>query len=236
MRRTRPPMRNDNSATAAAWFRRGVGRRAAAEKRRICAEILRDIFGLYGAQLSGGGQVLFAASPVRRCLFIGQNGGDLCADWRELPFETDALDLLILDHALEASAEPHAVLREAARVLRPQGRLLVIGFNPWSLLALSGDVPWRRRWLSVARIKDWLTLLDMAPRGGVYAMFLPPWGRRRWLRWMDPAGRRWWPLAGGVFFLDAVKRRPDIRMMPAPFQPLKKQKIAALAAAEKRIQ
>jgi ubiquinone/menaquinone biosynthesis C-methylase UbiE len=34
---------------------------------------------------------------------------------------------------LEFAAEPHAILREVDRVMMPVGRLVIVGFNPWSL-------------------------------------------------------------------------------------------------------
>lgn len=51
----------------------------------------------------------------------------------ELPFETQSLDLVALPHVLESTADPHQVLREVDRVLRPEGRLIVSGLNPVSL-------------------------------------------------------------------------------------------------------
>jgi hypothetical protein len=32
---------------------------------------------------------------------------------------------------------------------------------------------------------------------------------------MEAAGDRWWPIAGGVYFLDAVKRVPGMRVITA---------------------
>ena len=87
----------------------------------------------------------------------------LVTDWRELPFASGAVDFVVLHHALEASREPKAVLREATRVLRYEGRLWWWGFNRLSLLGLSGEMPWRERWLPLARLKDWLSLLEMQP-------------------------------------------------------------------------
>lgn len=213
------------------WFQRGFGRWVSREEARLCQETLHEVFGVLGVQL-GGYQSLLAASPVRHKIILTRQAGDMVADWRELPLESDSLDLLVLVHALEASQEPHAVLREAVRVLRPEGRLIIIGFNRFSLLSCSGAAPWRKNWLSVGRINDWLTLLEMQPIGGAYAVFLPPFQsalKKRWrLRWLELAGRRWWPLAGGIFALHAVKRRYHLRLVKPPFnRSLKQPSIAA---------
>ena len=207
------------------WLRRGFGRWVAHEERRLCRETIADVFGIYAAQLGGDGRSMLATSPVRHKVLIARHGsGALQADWRELPLESDSLDCIVLVHALEAAADPRAVLREAVRALRPEGRLIIIGFNRWSLLSLAARAPWRGRWLSVPRVTDWLSLLEMQPLGGAYAVFLPPWRaflRRKWrMRWLEPAGRRWWPLAGGVFVLHTVKRRHSLRLiLPTTFQP-----------------
>src|SRR5690606_4575216 len=50
-----------------------------------------------------------------------------------LPLASQSVDLLVLPHTLEYADDPHAVLREAERVLIHEGRLIIAGFNPWSL-------------------------------------------------------------------------------------------------------
>lgn len=63
------------------------------------------------------------------------------ADMHQLPFAAASFDTVLLDQALSLSAQPRLVLREAARVLRPDGRLLVLDrFGPVraQLTALGG--------------------------------------------------------------------------------------------------
>jgi len=57
----------------------------------------------------------------------------LVHDYCDLPFPSHSLDLVVLPHVLEFAAEPHQILREVARVLIPEGQLIVCGFNPASL-------------------------------------------------------------------------------------------------------
>ena len=57
----------------------------------------------------------------------------LVSAFDELPFDSQSLDLVVLPHVLEFAAEPHQVLREVERVLIPEGRVIVCGFNPASL-------------------------------------------------------------------------------------------------------
>ncbi len=50
-----------------------------------------------------------------------------------LPFAANSLDMVVLPHTLELTVDPHATLREVHRVLVPEGRVVVSGFNPASL-------------------------------------------------------------------------------------------------------
>ena len=53
-----------------------------------------------------------------------------------LPFAAGTLDLVVLPHALELARDPHLALREVERVLVPEGRAIIVGFNPASLWGL----------------------------------------------------------------------------------------------------
>ncbi len=88
------------------------------------------------------------------------------ADPDDLPFIEHAVDAVLLAHCLEYTQDPHHVIREAHRVLMPDGYLLLSGFNPLSLLGLCKlwpglhrQLPWSGRFFSQARVKDWLHLL-----------------------------------------------------------------------------
>ena len=186
-----------------------------AQEMRCCRMMSGEVFGFYALQLGYRRRILRV--PVRSHAIVGVNRDcSIVADWTALPFAAESVDCIVLAHALEASGAPHEVLREAARVLRPHGRLLVIGFNPWSLLgARISAMPWRKNWISLMRVKDWLTLLNLSAEEGQFAAFMPPHRRRhrKWFGWMEKAGRRWWPLAGGVYILSATKYTCGMRMI-----------------------
>jgi SAM-dependent methyltransferase len=81
-----------------------------------------------------------------------------------LPIASESIDLLILPHVLEFEGDPHQVLREVERVLRPEGQLVVLTFNPFSfhdmVRRLSRGTPFRRQgFIPPARLLDWLRLL-----------------------------------------------------------------------------
>jgi len=52
-----------------------------------------------------------------------------------LPFETESIDFVILPHFLEFADDFSAILDEVDRVLKPEGEVIIIGFNPWSWFA-----------------------------------------------------------------------------------------------------
>ena len=133
-----------------------------------------------------------------------------------LPVATDTLDVLLLPHVMEFVDQPHEVLREADRTLIPEGHLVIVGFNPWSLwgigrlfLGWRSAAPWRGRFLSVFRLKDWLALLGFDTLAVRNYAFRPPFqhaGIMERLRFLEGAGQRWWPGLGGGYVLIARKR------------------------------
>ncbi|MBU1425924.1 MAG: class I SAM-dependent methyltransferase [Gammaproteobacteria bacterium] len=144
----------------------------------------------------------------------------LCCD--ELPFASDSLDLVVLPHVLEFAENPHQIIREVARVLRPEGNLIISGFNPFSLWGLRRALgrkqgyPWRGRFIRLPRLKDWLALLGFEVAGGRFAAYAPPLNQAKWLErfaFMEKAGDRWWAVSGGVYFLHAIKRVHGMRLI-----------------------
>lgn len=60
-------------------------------------------------------------------------------DAHELPFPDDRFDVVVLDEVLGASARPFAVIAEAARVIRPGGRLVILDRVLPAVRRLPGD-------------------------------------------------------------------------------------------------
>ena len=147
----------------------------------------------------------------------------LVADARALPFSEASLDLVLMPHTLETSPDPHAALREAARVLVPEGRLVVCGLNPASLLGLQRraergtpylpDMSWG---IGYWRLRDWLRLLDFEIEAVQFGCYRPATQSAQWLghwEFMDRVGRRCWPVLGGAYCVVAVKRVQGMRLI-----------------------
>lgn len=129
-------------------------------------------------------------------------------DEARLPFMDAVFDRVLLVHALEECEAANVMLREIWRVMAPEGRLVVMAANRWSLWAQS-DVsplghgrPYSRTQLS-ALLADSL----FEPVVSARALYAPPW---RWAASVgesfEQVGEVLWPNHGGFVLMEAVKR------------------------------
>ena len=233
------------SNTLHEWFATPLGRYLLEKEQAYLDDVTPDIFGFHALQL-GLPQVdlLRASRIVHRMRIASFDHPDLFAKSDELPIATQSIDMVLLPHVLEFAAEPHAVLREVDRVMMPEGRLAILGFNPWSLWGLrsslgpSRDVyPWNGRFMSLLRVKDWLALLGFEVSAGRLVAYAPPIESPRVLRrfgFMEPAGDRWWAVGGAVYMLQAIKRVRGMRLLTPAWQEQKDAREKALAAAKRQ--
>jgi SAM-dependent methyltransferase len=212
------------------------------------SEALDDVFGWELLQLGiwGAPERLLAGCRTRRRALIADQRADQRADHRahgrvdptadiaarlsQLPISNGSVDAVVLPHTLEFETDPYAVVREADRVLAPEGQLLVLGFRPFSLWgfrsrAISrGYPPGLKRMLGAGRIADWLELLGYDVSLTRNYLFAPPWGGAA-PKAGEPSAllRRGWfkPWPAGAYLIKARKRvytltplRPKMRTQP----------------------
>jgi SAM-dependent methyltransferase len=229
------------------WLKTPAGRYLLGWEQRHLDTAVADLFGFHALQL---GMPELEALRANRMphrwvateappLPPGERDGDalpraavaLQLDFDALPFDANSLDLVVLPHTLELARDPHLTLREVERVLLPEGRVVVVGFNPTSLWGLRqrlgrvGRAFGRRRelflpntgeFLGYRRLRDWLRLLSFEVEAGRFGCYRPPVGSDQWLartEWMDHSGERWWPVFGAVYFVVAVKRVRGMRLV-----------------------
>jgi len=206
------------------WYATPLGMEVAAAEGAAVERHLDGVVGYYLLQIGVAG-VFFGnvgEGRIRRRIQLPAvprldvPGLQAAAQPACLPIASDSVDAVLLPHTLDLVDDPQAALREAERVLIPEGRVVVVGFNALSLWGawglagyLRGGVPWCGRFLTPYRVKDWLTLLGFALEAQEMLIFRPPWrraGRRRGVAAMDALGGRLWPMFGGVYVIRAVKR------------------------------
>lgn len=228
------------------WFQTAPGQAALAWEREQLDAALADVFGYHALQLGLAEIDALAANRMpRRWLALtpdvrvasalhqsttGRLRAALLAEPTALPFPEASLDLVVLPHTLELSGAPHACLREVHRVLVPEGRVAITGFNPFSLW---GARQWRVRqlqrigagrvylpdvgeFISPWRLRDWLHLLEFELESSSYGCYQPAARSARALArfaWMERLGRRWWPIFGATYCLVAVKRVRGARLL-----------------------
>lgn len=209
--------------SADSWMATYYGRRAILAEQRHFDRCVRDAYGYFAVQAGMPRLDFLRRCPIGCRVRVGLSPRcDVRASLAALPFESDSVDLLVSAHVLEFTDDPHGSLREAARVIRPEGRLSLALFNPHSLAGLlcltdmTGEYPNHGHPISLAKLKDWLRLLDFSVERGGFALYIPPGtgkGSRRFLGWMELAGARWWPLFGALMFLQARKRTPSMSLI-----------------------
>ena len=226
------------------WFASPLGEYLLEKERAYLDDVTPDIFGFHALQLGLPEVDLLRESRIaHRMRIAAVDHPDVYAKSHELPLATNSIDLVILPHVLEFAAEPHAVLREVDRVMMPEGRLVIVGFNPWSLWGLRSALgfsrnqfPWNGRFVSLPRVKDWLALLGFDVNAGRLVGYAPPFDNAK-LRgrfgFMEPAGDRWWAVGGAVYMLQAIKRVRGMRLLTPAWQEQKDAREKALAAAKR---
>ena len=131
-----------------------------------------------------------------------------------MPVASDSMDIVVLPHVLEFEEDPHGALREAERVLVPEGHVIVAGYNAfgpmgaWRLVRRR-DAPWNGRFYTASRVRDWLSVLGFDTVASEGCFFRPPLRSDRVLhslRVFERAGPRFWPGLCGTWFLVARKR------------------------------
>lgn len=208
------------------WFQTPPGRYLLAWEREQLSAAVSDMFGFHALQL-GLPEIDALADnrmphrwlanhiPTPQTAFV--------TDFSALPLPAASLDLVVLPHSLELSTDPHTTLREVERVLVPEGRVVICGFNPASLWGLRQRrahlyhrlgfghmfLPDAGEFIGYWRLRDWLRLLGFEVEVMRMGCYRPALSSERWLsrfEWMDRVGARLWPILGAVYFVVAVKR------------------------------
>ena len=226
------------------WYASPAGQVLYAELQDTLDQLLSGLFGYYALQV---GALSLQADPLQSSpigqkvyMTLDTECGTLAASPLALPFQQDTLDLIVLLHTLDFSHDPHQVLREAHRVLISEGHLVLVGFNPVSMMGLgrlalkhTSRVPWVGHFYTAKRLKDWFSLLDFSVVQTEYVGLRPPVQNMRVqqrLQFLNHAGRYGLARLGGVRIFVAKKRVLTLTPRLQPWRP--RQRVLPVNVAE----
>jgi SAM-dependent methyltransferase len=227
------------------WYRTELGQQLAAHEAEILADTLPNLFGYHLLQLGRPcDENWLLSSRVSHCAVMDFQPPLLNKDQRrlfglpdQLPIQADCMDVMVLPHTLEFSLRPHAILREAERVLIPEGHLVMLVFNPRSfwflwrwLFGWRRNIPWCGRFLSTTRVRDWMELLgfDIVRVQGYF--YRPPFQGKALMQRLgilERLGRRIWPMLGASNLIVARKRVVTVTPIRPRWRPQRERAVTA---------
>lgn len=167
------------------WYKGPLGTKLVEAIFKQLQPFLETSFGYYAVCLGcpDGVRHCFEAARIRHRFMMDLLPGDVdvFGEAEALPFAADSTDLVVLMHTLSLSSNPHAVLREVDRILIPEGKLVIVEFNPISLWGLRKVLtlwqrksPWSGHYYAASRLRDWLHLLGFEQEHQYHCGYLLP--------------------------------------------------------------
>lgn len=177
------------------WFESDLGKNILSLQQDKLDTLMPEVFGYHLMQMSVLDKLpLSRQSPVSHHFSLGFNprqtdlkidelsdkkndkenftiATSAISEFEHLPIEEESIDAAILHHVLDYSTDPHRLLRETARTIIANGFIVIVGFNPSSMLMLKKQIGrcikrsdhWRYHDLRKDRVVDWLRVLGFKP-------------------------------------------------------------------------
>jgi SAM-dependent methyltransferase len=213
------------------WYHTQLGQALLRVEHEYLAENLTKLVGLYLLQMGGPAITVtqfWEALSFKTLLYLSPNINDLstnlqqrdtaaiCGEFDDLPFLSDSMDAVLIEHVLEFTSKPHMILEEIYHALRVGGSVIILGFNPYSLWGLSKLFKkrhaalglWHGRFISAGRIKNWLEQLgfQVEKRSSFYfsSPSLQEHGNYKF-KFMEKLGKLLGGRHGGIYMLVAKK-------------------------------
>lgn len=128
----------------------------------------------------------------------------------DMPLAESSIDRVLIVHGLEMTDAPEEMLREAWRILKPGGRLLLVVPNRRGMWARVDKTPFGHgRPFSRGQMTKYLRDAMFNPEAWSTALFVPPstraFFRKSAVAW-ERMGRRFWPGFSGVLVVEATKQ------------------------------
>ncbi len=147
------------------------------EEKILLNGAIKNLFGYYCVQLGAPTQESFMAeSRIQYKVLVASDlkeGGEefdshshfVKADLDYLPIAKESTDVVLLPHALEIAEDPYYLLRQVDAMLRPEGHMVITGFNPIGCLVMrfrffKKEAIFRQAKLErLSQLKIWLEVL-----------------------------------------------------------------------------
>jgi SAM-dependent methyltransferase len=153
------------------WQELSQGDLARDELEKALEPIVDRIFGYYLVKIGSlSSQINLPTCPIKNqfsCAPHANKHNHLCAKSSSLPFQNNSVDAFVILGELDFAQDPHQIIREIDRAITADGRVVIAGFNPFSIAGVMKYLPINRknilhqgRFFTASRIKDWLQLLN----------------------------------------------------------------------------
>ena len=220
------------------WYASPLGARIIANEQAEIDRLLPEVYGQYLMQLSVLDDGLnVEKSSVVHPFHLSVNSlasTRVISEFERLPIDSESIDSVILHHVLEYSTSPHQLIRESARTLVSNGYMIIIGFNPWSMLffkkilarSVGRGLHWRYHTIQKKRVVDWLQVLDLDVVYSKQADFCLPFGWHQSSN-VEKLGKWLMPAFGSFYMIVARKSVMPVTMIKKPWK--NKPRLAAWA-------
>ncbi|HCH24982.1 MAG TPA: hypothetical protein DE179_11880 [Oceanospirillaceae bacterium] len=206
------------------WLLSPLGQSLLAAENHEIASHLKHCFGVYRVHVGPGADTSVQLSAnMPRTILLGAHAGmdtQVIMDPHNLPLANDSVQALVIQHVFDIAQDPHDMLREAARVVMPGGRMIICGFNPysswgmWRAMRMHRGYPWQYRFLSAQRLQDWLSLLNFKVVECGRSFYRLPINNHKWLQRtvkMERFGQGLVKRFGAVYVMSAIKQETRLR-------------------------
>jgi len=214
------------------WAYHPHGRYLLESERKALASLLPRYFGYHLLQLGGPLHYdLLENSLINHHIRLadeilpGFSGSAVAADFGALPFLPESIDLVVLPHTLDQLPNPQALLKAVHDVLIPEGHVIILGYNAWSLWRLAKlfrphDVMLEAaHFHGAGQVRRWLSHAGFQIDYHKSVAQCPPVPSDDWLKrllFLEPVGQLLWPHLGAVHLIVAQKRVVPLTTIRTP--------------------
>lgn len=201
------------------WLTSFLGKSLLDAEKLALQQLHTGLYGKHAVLLGVSHQHTLLESSISPCQYVlgplvnhDKSVHYIEGKFAELPLQSGSVDQVIVPHTLEFVDNPYQLICEACRIVKPEGRIFIMGFNLYSLWGLkkiilkSEGAPWSANFISIATIRKWLMLADFELEKQHMLCYRPPtqqpklYQRLKWLEWL---GSKLCKPFGGVYILQA---------------------------------